>query len=685
MLRSPRCSRPSSCGWMFLLAMGYCWLVAQNRIAHGAVVRFEITQRKPYAAGRNFGAAGAYEWFAGTVHYTLDPALPQNETIVDLALAPRNPAGLVEFQADLVLIAPVDPQKGNHTLLYDVNNRGNRTAIGFFNGGDPGDGFLLEHGYTIVCSGWDGELLPGGGRLRLQAPVARHPDGKITGRVRCEMVPGPGTARMVVNWENHGSYRPTTRGLEQATLTVRERAADARQPLSRSEFQLHVTEVSDSPAQLPQVELEFPAGMKPGWIYELIYEAEDPLVQGAGFAAVRDLIAALRTGQGAANPLGQDRHYQFAIGFGISQSGRFLREMLHAGFNCDEAGQRVFDGLLPHVSGSGMGSFNHRFAQPTRHVNQHDHHEYVGDRFPFTYGDTLDPYTQRTDGLLRRARTDNVEPKVFQTQSAGEYWTRSGSLTHTDPLGQTDVELPANVRLYLLGGTQHGTAGYLGGKGVGELFANHGDSKPMMRALLLALQQWIVADQAPPPSVYPTVRAQTLVAPQQATVGFPQIPGVPFPEVIQQPDYQDYGPRWLTEGIMDVQPPRIVGPYRVLVPRCDADGNELDCLSPPEVQVPIGTHTGWNVRRADAGAGGELVSLGGAFIPFAVLKGERESLGDPRLSLAERYGTHADYIAKLRAKCATLVEQRYLLATDVERIIELNTQRTRPLFSRLAP
>ena len=448
------------------------------------LVRFEITERVPFANGHSFGEVGPYEKIVGRAYFALDPNLRQNEAVVDLKLSPRNAAGRVEFWSDFFILSPTDPAKGNGALLYDVNNRGNKLALGMFNYGShnnpttkehAGDGFLMRHGFTVVWSGWDGELVPGGDRLRLTAPPVRAGETPITGSVRCEFIGSKGMTRSVVNWANHGSYRPTAKGIETATLTLRERPAAARVVIPRSQWTLHVTDVSsDSPTQLPNVEIELLGGMQPGYIYELIYEASNPLVMGVCFTSVRDLIAAIKHGSGEGNPLSppslsggrkspgssdaskptdanpatggltpprSERTLFRAHGFGVSQSGRFLREFLHAGFNEDEHGRKVFDGLIPHVAGGGLGSFNHRFAQPTRHSNQHDHHDYPPDRFPFAYEVQLDPLSGREDGILKRSLATKTAPRVMHTQSAAEYWTRSGSLVHTDPLGTRDSSL----------------------------------------------------------------------------------------------------------------------------------------------------------------------------------------------------------------------------------------------------
>lgn len=667
------------------------WLLAAPLCAE--LTRFEITAREPFADGHKFGTVGEYERIKGRVYYELDPDLPQNQNVVDLKLAPRNEWGRVELSADLLILAPKDLSKGNGALLYDVNNRGNLTALRMINfasgGNDPktlkhaGDGFLMRHGFTFVSSGWDGELLPGSSRLSLVPPTI---EPAITGKVRCEIVPSKDTTRTVVNWAGHGSYRPIEKWLAHATLTHRLHADFPRVPIPRSEWKLHVTEFDNaSPAQLPKVELEYPAGLKKLQIYELIYEAMDPVVMGTGFTAVRDLVSALKQGTGADNPLlvAGKPAIQRAHSFGVSQSGRFLREMMYWGFNEDEAGRQVFDGIIPHVSGSGMGSFNHRFAQPTRHAGQHDHHDYPPDRFPFSYSTQTDPLSGLTEGILSRAEASGTAPLVMHTQSSSEYWNRSGSLSHTDPLGTTDVALPENVRFYIIGGTQHGPSRFTTEKGDGQTAPNPADYKPFLRALLLALDQWAKDGTAPPASVYPKISDGTLGSWTQNATSFPNIPGIRYPEVIQQPAYLDFGPRWQTERIVDLQPPLPRGDYRVLVPRSGPDGNELGCLSAPEVAVPFATYTSWRLRNENGPAANQLYSLSGSMIPFPLTKADREQQGDPRPSLEERYGTLETYLQQLATQCQTYEQAGYLLPEDRERILGTQRERAAPMFEKI--
>jgi hypothetical protein len=663
--------------------------------ARAELVALDIVRREPFADGKPFGKAGPYDRLIGVARFAVDPAHARNRGIIDLALAPRNKGGKVEFEADVFILAPRDPARGNGALLYDVNNRGNKLALRFFNdapgGNDPrtladaGNGFLFRHGYTVVWCGWIGELLPGGGRMLLRPPVATASGKPLTGLVRYEMsTDKPADTLPLSRREGHGCYNPTARGEKEGVLTWRLRETDRRVPIPRGQWSLErkpiPTAKTGVAGTLGQVRLRLAGGFRPGYLYELICEAEGPIVQGLGFAAVRDLISFLRHDDGLRNPLraGKKSAIRRTHAFGVSQSGRFLRHLLYQGFNVDEAGRRVFDGLIPHVAGGGLGSFNHRFAQPTRYNSQHEDHLYPGDMFPFTYGDSQDVYrlpggkTARRgtpDGILRRTESEDAKllPRLMHTQSAAEYWHRSGSLVHTDTLGTRDADIPATVRIYAFGGTQHGPASNPPGRGNADNLHNPGDYRPFLRALLEALDAWVRDGTEPPPSVYPRIDRGTLVDWRQKSTGFPSLPGVRYPEVIQQPPALDFGPDWLTKGIIRTEPPRLLGHYTVLVPKSAPDGNDLGTLLPLEVAVPLATYTGWNLRNRSIGAEAMLASLIGSYIPLPPTEAERRATGDPRLSIEKRYGSLAGYRKQWESARDDLVKRRYLLAEDAER------------------
>jgi hypothetical protein len=660
-------------------ALAALFVLAFPAIVTAEVVRWDIAKREPYAGGKSRGDAGAYEQWSGVVHFAVDPAHAANQQIVDLQLAPRNAAGQVEFSADFRMLVPADRSKANGAVFYEVNNRGNPTATRIIDGG--ADDFLCRQGFVVLWSGWLAEVQPGDGKMRLQAPVAQEAGRPIRGIVRSELVVDKAVPRASLSHRgNLGSYPPTERGLAEARVTRREREADARQVIPQGDWKLVSSIVSDAEraGQLPLIELEVTGGLQPGWIYEVVYEGEGSLVQGTGLAGIRDIVASLKHGVGDRNPLRKDDGQPLvnrALAFGTSQSGRCLRHFLWEGFNADEQGRRVLDGVISHVAGGGLGYFNQRFAAPTRTNGQHDEHLFPADYFPFTYGDSTDPFTNQTDGILKKSRATNTVPKIFHTQSSSEYWHRSGSLVHTDPLGKQDAEMPPEVRLYTFGGTQHGPGnGFPAAKGGGQLPANPANYTPLMRALVLALDAWVKDGQEPPPSIYPRIADGTLVGWRKHEIGWPAIPGVNYPEVIQQPAYLDRGPRWASERIATIEPPEVKGQYVVKVPACDADGNERGTLNLPAITVPVATYTSWNLRGESIGAAGELLNLQGGYIPFARTREARQEAKDPRPSLAERYTSYEEYERRYLEAAERLVGRRYLLAEELPRLKALCEQ-----------
>jgi hypothetical protein len=575
---------------------------------------------------------------------------------------------------------------------------------------DAGHGFLFRRGYTVLWCGWMGDLLPGQDRMLMKAPIATDGGKPITGVVRHEIVADAFTESVPLsNREDHGSYPPTEKGEREGVLTWRLRQADERVVIPRAQWSLVREKVPAAPekgvpATLGLIRLKISGGFRPGYIYELVCESEGPIVQGLGFAATRDLISFLKYDTTAQNPLllsGGKSAVTRAHAFGISQCGRFIRHFLYQGFNADEQDRRVFDGLMPHVAGGGLIFGNHRFAQPSRHNGQHKEHYYPADVFPFGYGETEDAFLGSDgkvvkrgdpDGILKRLAADKPDlmPKVMHTQTSSEYWHRSGSLVHTDTLGIKDATVPANVRIYVFGGTQHNPGGWPATKTgfdhktiVSENPQSPGDHRPQLRALLDALDAWVKDGKEPPASVYPRIDEKTLVDWRQASTGFPALPGVRYPEVIQRPSALDLGPDFRTRGRIATDPPKLLGEYVMLAPKADADGNDLGCLRPLEVAVPVATNSGWNLRHKDVGAEGELASLSvGSYLPFPKTKAEREATGDPRKSIAERYVDFAGFQKEWETAQKDLLKKRFLLDEDVERLKE-KLERSRPLFTNV--
>ncbi|HEY8069517.1 MAG TPA: alpha/beta hydrolase domain-containing protein [Burkholderiales bacterium] len=644
--------------------------------AQAEVTRLEITSTAPFAGGKSFGAVGPYVRVTGRFYGELDPSHPANRAIVDLRSAPRNARGKVEYSADFDILRPADAMKGNGTLIYDVNNRGNKRIIHLLNDTpannaldtpeSAGDGFLMRQGFSIAWSGW----IPANPRSFPPAPNV----------LRLEVPNAPGLEQPV--WDeflfNNGkqlegrlTFPAASLDKAKAQLTVRERNDAAPKTIPRGGWDFR----DDGAIVL------LPSGtpFREGALYQFSYRAKNPPVSGIGYAATRDWIGFLRyqqrDGAGTANPLGEGGRHKVgvALAHGTSQSGRFLRDMLYNGFNETEDLRIVFDGLNPHIASARL-FLNYRFAQANRIYSiGYGSLGYPDASFPFAYEKLRDPKSLREDGLLERCRKAGNCPKILQTVSSTEYWQGAHSLNTTDPLDEQDIALPGNVRIYHFAGTEHVITATMP-KGVCAAPANTWvDPRPAMRALVLALDRWVKTGAPPPASVYPRIADGTLVPasslkwpaiPASGTFTFtaPRSPN-PLPQF-------DYGARF-ADGIIDTVPPAVNAfRYKVLVPAIDADGNEIAGLRLPEQAVPAATTTGWSVRSGEGGAAGELCYLDGIALPFARTAAEREAAKDPRLSLAERYQDKNTYLSKVRTAAQDLVKRGFYLEEDVEKTVE---------------
>jgi hypothetical protein len=634
-------------------------------VADARVVRLTIERREVVAGGRAFGAAGAYEKLAGTVAFALDPAASANRGVVDLERAPRDARGEVAFTADFFLLRPVDPKRANGRLLYEVPNRGGKGVLSrlqYAQGAlDPsgeahfGDGWLMAQGFAIAWMGWQWDVPREPGRLRLDAPVATDGSRTITGLVRAAVIAEERQPTAPLGDRGHAAYPAVDPDGPDSALFVRDHALETPRLVPRASWRF-----------VDATTVGLDSGFEPGRIYEVVYRSRDPRVAGCGLAATRDLVSFLKNEDGPRNPLAGTRH---AIGYGISQSGRFLRHFLCEGWNADEAGRRVFDGMLVDVAGAGRGSFNHRFAQASRDGHQHWNVHYPTDLFPFTDLPATDPQTGASAGLLDRARASGTTPKIFHVFGAYEYWNRAASLVHTDPSGARDAALPDTSRVYFLASAQHGP-GSVPPRPAGEeglLPTNPNDFRPALRALVRALDRWVADGVAPPASRHPRIADGTLATPERA--GWPPIPGVRLPTVRLEPPRLDFGLEW-TKGIVGIEPPRLGPVFPALVPAVDADGNDRAGIRLPEIAVPLATQTGWNWRKPGSGAEGALQAMVGSYLPFARARAQRLAAGDPRPSIEERYDGREDYLAQVRRAADALVAERLLLAEEVPRVVD---------------
>lgn len=644
----------------------FCSILTTN----ARVIRVDIQSRTPVLNGKAFGAAGPYERLIGKVYFAVKPENNHNRLIADLNKAPRNASGEVEFSSDVYLLRPVSAGRGNGTALVEISNRGGKGMVSFFNWAagsrnpeaeaDFGDGFLMQQGFTLVWIGWQYDVPDAEFNLKLLAPVATEAGKTITGLARTDFNVTERTFFTSLGHRGQNAQPVAEPDSPDNVMTVRSSVLGERTVIPRSEWgfgQLEAGTVKPDPTSV-----YLKSGYEPGKLYEVVWRVANPVVAGLGLAAVRDFVSYLKYET-------SDPKVARAIGFGISQSGRFLRHFLYEGFNADEQGRKVFDGVNNHVGGAGMGTFNHRFAEPSRDGTPFYTLFFPVDVFPFTDNDQTDAETGKTDGLLKRARAEGVEPKLFHTYTSYEYYGRVASLLHTSPDGSRDAALPDPVRIYFFAGSQHFPTPNLPDKKarVTNPALTHqptpNDLRYGMRALLLALNNWITTGANPPASRYPRIDKGTLVAAE--SVKFPAIPGVKHPTSMRQTYRVEYGPEYAAKKIIRFQPPKVGRPYVAKVPQVDADGNEQDGLRMPEIAVPLGTYTGWNPRNPATGAPDQLVDFFGSYFPFAKTEVDQKAANDPRRPISARYKNREDYVRQVEKAAQTLVSGGYLLPQDL--------------------
>jgi len=641
------------------------FLIAEARVTEVIITSTE----SPTFGGLSFDSVGQYEKLVGIVKGELDPNDPLNAGIVNIDKAPRNTRGFVEYNADIYIFKPVNLKKGNGRILYDVLNRGNKGAHSTYNNGlggnnpttadDAGIGFLMREGYVFMWSGWQGsyyipgqysQALVGSGGDRM---FIRLPSAPVQGVNREEFIPDEASRNIkyvdAIKIIGNLSYPAADMNPALATLTIREHQADARQTPAGMTWQ-YLNNL--------QIEIMRPAGFDDGAIYEFIYPSKDPVVYGVAFASTRDALSFLRyevyDDAGRPNPLAPEGilSIEKVYGYGASQSGRYLKNLIYEGFNQDENGRMVFDGAISHIGGSRDNWLNFAFAQPGCWSRQHETHFQVNDQFPFTYKVLYDPISGLTGGLLVKCAATGTCPKIMQTDTELEMYQARASLVYTDTMGN-DITLPENVRAYEFTACQH-SANSSTAPGNCKYLRNPLDYRPLQRALLVALDEWVTYGTKPPDNQHPTRASGTLVT--SANVGFPNIPGVTYTGLYN----------WLRLTNYNVQPPAEYAYYPVFLPKVDSDGNGVAGIRLPEVEVPLATYTGWNLR-APGYAENDLCSGNGSYFPFAQTKAERLATGDPRPSIEERYPNHGTYVNAVARAVNKLVNKRLLLQEDAVR------------------
>ena len=663
-----------------------------------------ITATESFASGASFGTVGAYEKLTGTIKGEVDPKDPKNAIIQDLALAPVNANGKVEYSTEFVMLVPKDRTRANGVLRYDAPNRGNILTM-IDPTTNPSDTIYLERGYTILYAAWQGDVpKSSAARLTMTVPVAKNADGSsITGTYRAELVPTAATPVMSLpGGVFNGTmmpYAPTTLDNTQPgfSLTKRINETDPRVTIPASDWKFAKCDTASNPfpGTADAANICLKGGFDPTYLYELVYVAKDPLVMGVGLAALRDTISFFRSkatdSAGTANPVAG--RITTALAQGTSQCGNAMKTFLHLGFNQSLDGSKVFEGVYAHVAAR-QTNINTRFAVPGGGGSLRNDHTAFGQTAPRGLDkDYIDDVAGRTGGVMKRCSATNTCPKFFLGFSGTEFWQLQGSPALTDAYGQKDLAQPDNVRIYYYASTQHGGAGgtsSISYDPVANIYpkgtvTHHVDT---FRALFVNLEDWVVRNATPPDSQVPKIANGTLVRPDK--VKFPVMTGVTWavkgvetaiPTFNYLARYNnwsllDFGPQFVGQdesGIATLLPPKNLGKeYAIMVPQVDpVTGLAQAGIRNVDVLAPIGTSLEFNYVATPGII--DLTSLSGSFIPFHKTKASRIAAGDTRTSLEELYGTQAGYVATVTQAANSLVAQRFLLQRDADRIIQKAT------------
>jgi len=657
------------------------WLILIVALAglplNARVLRVETANRTDVLGGKAFGNAGAYERITGRIYFSLAVNNPHNQRIVDLGNAVNLKKGEVEFSADFIAVQPKDARKGNGSMLLEVPNRGRGRILSLVDGGDwdlaadAGDAWLLRSGFTVVSLGWQWDAA-GADALRFSAPLAKENGKTITGLLRGDLMPSKVMAEIplghLILGNIGGSEYPVAAPDDpRNVLTIRDSRNGQRTIIPRSEWQF--AQIVDGKLAPSDRHIHLNGGFQPGKIYEYVYVVADPVVAGGGFAAIRDFASYAKHDSNAVTPAAR------VYGEGISQNGRFLRDFLYQGFNADQQGRIALDGVLAHVAGAGRGSFNCRFAQPSRDAQPTSSIFFPTDIFPFTDLPENDPVSGESGGLLDRAVAEKVVPRIFFSNTSYEYWGRVAALIHVSADGKHDAPISDNVRIYHFTGLQHFSGPFPPAKGKLDLLGQQPQSplpvKYFWRAMIANMDAWVRNGLLPPPSSYPKIADGTLVPLQDYAP--PAIPGVNRPHEANQAWRVDFGTNW-RDGILSIQPPKVSEPFPVLVPQVDGDGNERDGVRLPEITVPLATYASWNLRDPSIGAPDQRVSFELSYLPFPKTAAERQTTGDPRKSIAERYSDRETYLTRYHAAVEDLVKQRWILPEDRDAIVHRGEQ-----------
>lgn len=668
--------------------------------AHARVTRIVIDEVKPMPAGQ-YGSV-ATEQVAGRAFGELDPNSPVNRIINDLDLV-RDPDGKVRYVATFVLTKPVDLAKASGLMWHEVPNRGLRR---------PNVVAERANGDVDLTSAWQGDNA-GATAVRataevdkphwLKLSIARNPDGSpVTGRVFGRIVnrSGPGSQPLIVQ-TNPVPYKPVSLDSRESQLVSR--AAESTRGEVIGEVEIPSADwawarcdaANPFPGTPDPTQICLKSGFDSTRLYQVTFTSQDAYPLGLGFAAWRDVGQFFKTAQkddaGTANPVaGAVTH---SIGRGVSQSGNFLRGWLHLGFNQDEAGKQVHDGLWPIIAGRRI-ALNFRWAQPDGVLELYQ----AGSEGPQWWLAQADPVRgAAVAGLLDRCIKTRTCPKIIEHFGSAEVWALKLTPEWIGTDARKDLPLPANVRRYYIGSSTHG--GGAGGfdsslpgagmptagpscpgnnYGTGVLPANPVPHTETVNALRVHFRNWVMRGIEPPPSRWPKLADGTLVPANKRDMGFPTLPKlrstIPEPDFIMPVIDYEWGPKFNPldgSGVAEYAPPSIRQVLSMYAPKVDADGNELGGVPVVLVDAPLGTYLGWNITASGDRPfhAGQICNYAGGMMPFARTEQERRAQGDPRPSLEERYGSHSGYVAAVRKATLRAQGAGFLLPEDAAALI----------------
>jgi hypothetical protein len=687
--------------------------------AEARVTRIVIDDVQPLAAA---GQTIAYQQISGRAFGELDPRHPLNAIIQDIELG-KDADGMVRYTASFVLTKPVDMSQASGMMWHDVPNRGSPITIVVAerNLGDIGLASAWQGDNSAINAANGTAVRPTmlvGGRHFVAVPVAKNPDGSpVTGDVFARIVNRSGTpSQPLIVQTNPVPYRPESLDTTLARLVTHERELQDGTVIGEAVVpsgdwtwaKCDTGGAPPFPGTPDPTQICVKGGFDVTKLYQVTFKARDPYVLGVGFAAWRDVGQFFETAAaddvGTANPVAG--HVTRSIARGVSQSGNFLRGWLHLGFNQAEDGSQVHDGMWPIIAGRRI-ALNFRWAQPDGVLELYQ----AGSEGPQWWHKFPDHVRGLPPGgILDRCAATNTCPKVIEHFGSAEVWALKLTPEWVGTDAKNDIPIPANVRRYYIASSTHG--GGAGGFdtslpgfglpttgascpgnnfGTGVLPANPVPHTQTVNALRVHFRSWVMQGVLPPDSVYPTLNGKKadpvqvrgrnvpdLVEANKTAMGFPTIPGLraTAPEagfIMPVLDY-DWGPEFNysdASGIPTHAPPPIKQVIKMMVPRVDADGNEVGGVPVVLTSAPLGTYLGWNITADGARPfhKDQICNYVGGMIPFARTRSERLASGDPRLSLEERYGTHAGYVDAVRKAAAEAVARGFLLQADADALV----------------